>query len=536
MIKNEKKSRQQKAIIIGAGPAGLTAAYELAKQTRIKPVIFEASADIGGISKTVNYKGYRMDMGGHRFFSKSQKVMDWWQKILPLETAENVKAPSKKTLKMNSSSVPETQTEAFDKFMLLKKRLSRIFYLQRFFDYPLSLNVKTISNLGLVRTLQIGISYLWAQVAPVKTEESLEDFLINRFGRVLYNTFFKDYTIKVWGIEPSEISADWGAQRIKGLSVSKAISHSMVKLIKGRKEGLGQLKTETSLIDKFMYPKYGPGQLWEEVALKIVEMGGDIHLNQEVTELYCAGNLVQSVLSTDKASGKTYKHDADFVISTMPVKDLINSMGSIVPSETKRISNGLIYRDFMTAGILVKNLSLQTNGSVYKSIPDLWVYIQENDVKLGRLQVFNNWSEHLLQKGDKQNIWLGLEYFCNEGDELWNMNDDDFIHFAISELEKINVIKSEDVLDGTVIRVPKAYPAYFGSYDRFNEVKEYLDRFKNLFLIGRNGMHRYNNMDHSMLTAMEAVKNIRFNLIGKNNIWKINSQNEYHEEKAYEAN
>ncbi len=537
-------SFNQKAVIIGAGPAGLTAAYELLDKTDIQPVILEATDAIGGISKTVNYKGNRIDIGGHRFFSKSDRVMEWWQNILPLQGSparddlilerEVPTAPESKKKEIGSSkiitaSAPDPEQD--DMVMLNRSRLSRIFYTRKFFDYPVALNWKTISNLGLKNTFKIGLSYFNASVNSVDPEESLEDFFINRFGRELYLTFFKDYTEKVWGVPCDQINADWGAQRIKGLSIKKAISHA-VKSNRQKTEDIGQKDVETSLIGQFMYPKYGPGQMWEEVARLVTDAGGSIILQHQVVGIETEHDRVQAVLVKDN-TGEEKRIEADYFFSTMPVKDLISSFQIDIPADVKDIAEGLLYRDFITVGLLVDDMQIKnetTQKTIRDIVPDNWIYIQERDVKLGRLQIFNNWSPYLVSDPDK--IWIGLEYFCYEGDQMWNMSDDEFSSFAISELAKIDIIDKKSVQDRVVIRVPKTYPAYFGSYHRFGRIREFTDQFENLFLIGRNGMHRYNNMDHSMLTAMLAVDNLVRGTTSKDNLWQVNSEEDYHEENG----
>ncbi len=379
-----------------------------------------------------------------------------------------------------------------------------------------------------MRIVRIGFSYLWSRIYKIKDEKTLEDFFINRFGKELYNTFFKDYTHKVWGIPCSEIRPEWGAQRIKGLSISKAILHAIKSVFK-KDDSIHQKKTETSLIEQFMYPKFGPGQLWEELACKIKAKGGKIYLNCEVTGLASDQNEIIAVTVREIKSGESKEEKADYFFSTMPVKDLINSLND-VPTKVTEIANGLIYRDFITVGLLLKELRIknQTNHkTIHNIVPDNWIYIQERDVKVGRLQIFNNWSPYMVK--DDETVWIGLEYFCNEGDELWSMPDEEFVEFAIDELEKIEIINKNNVLDNIVIKMPKTYPAYFGSYDKFDDIRDHVDKIENLFLIGRNGMHRYNNQDHSMLTAMEAVKNIINNVKTKENIWNVNTEEEYHE-------
>jgi protoporphyrinogen oxidase len=415
--------------------------------------------------------------------------------------------------------------------MLLRNRLSRIFFLRKFFDYPVSLNINTIKNLGMARLIRIGLSYMRVRLFPIKSEKSLEDFFINRFGKALYGTFFKDYTEKVWGIPCSQIQPEWGAQRIKGLSISTALLHAAKNLV-SRDRSISQKDTETSLIEQFMYPKYGPGQMWEEVARIIREKGGEIHLNHRVTGVNTQGQRVKDVEITDQQIGERMTVQGDYVFSTMPVKELIRVFQNEVPDNVRKVAEGLMYRDFITVGLLLNKLKIKNTTRIQtrdQLIPDNWIYIQERDVRLGRLQIFNNWSPWLVK--DPNTVWMGLEYFCNEDDDLYTMPEEDFVRFAIDELVHIDIIEKEDVLDSVVIKMPKTYPAYFGSYDRFAEVRRFTDRFENLFLIGRNGQHRYNNMDHSMLTAMISVENIIDGIKTKDNIWAVNAEEEYHESK-----
>lgn len=526
---------QETAIIIGAGPAGLTAAYELVTRTDIKPIIIEKSNDIGGISKTVVYKGNRIDIGGHRFFSKSDIVMKWWQEIMPIqgskskdEILKDIYYQNKRTTVSLSPNGPDP--EQTDRVMLIRSRLSRIFFLRKFFDYPISLNGKTISNLGIVRIVRIGWTYMWIKIFPIKNVNSLEDFFISRFGVELYETFFKDYTEKVWGVPCSEIAADWGAQRIKGLSVSRALLHAIKSIIKKEKT-IEQKNTDTSLIEQFMYPKLGPGQMWEIVADIIKQKGGEIIMNAEVVELGISDDKVTGLRYMDSSTKNTTLISGDYFFSTMPVKELMVAMNSQVPEDVKKVSDGLQYRDFITVGLLLNKLKIKNETKIHtlnSLVPDNWIYIQERDVKIGRLQIFNNWSPYMVS--DIEKVWIGLEYFCNEGDELWQKEDSDFIQFAIEELESIDIINKEDVVDSTLIRVPKTYPAYFGTYADFDVVRNYTDKFENLFLIGRNGMHKYNNQDHSMLTAITSVNNIISGKKSKENIWDINTEGDYHEE------
>lgn len=511
------------AIIIGAGPAGLTAAYELLDKTNIKPIICEMTNEIGGISKTINYKGNRIDIGGHRFFSKSDVILNWWKNILPLRT-EKISEPD--NLRGTTAHRPEN-----DRVMLIRNRLSRIFFLRKFFDYPVTLNFNTLQNLGLKRILKIGFGYIKIKLFPIKKEKSLKDFFINRFGKELYLTFFKDYTEKVWGVTCDKIKPEWGAQRVKGLSISKTILHAIKEsLIKDT--SITQKDTETSLIERFMYPKFGPGQMWERVAEIIKEKGGEINKNYKVVGIKSSDNRVTEIEIQNKITGEIKIEKGDYFFSTMPIKELIQSFGEQVPQEVREVAQGLMYRDFITAGLLLKKLKIKNETKIKTTnnlIPDNWIYIQERDVKVGRLQIFNNWSPYMVK--DNKTVWVGLEYFCNEGDEMWNKADNDFLNFASEELAKIDIIEKKDILDGLVIRTPKTYPAYYGTYDRIDVVKKFTDSFENLFLIGRNGMHKYNNQDHSMLTAMAAVQNIIDHVKTKDNIWAVNAEKEYLEKK-----
>ena len=520
------------AVIIGAGPAGLTAALELLRRTDIQPIILEADDCVGGISRTINYKGNRIDIGGHRFFSKSDWVMNWWKDILPIEanSEENIEI-SYQNKKRNVTTSSSVKSHPDDNIMMVRNRLSRIYFLRKFFDYPLKLSPETLKNLGFLRMLEIGSSYMWSQVNQQKPEKSLEDFLINRFGKKLYLTFFKNYTEKVWGVPCHEISAEWGAQRIKGLSISKAIVHALGKLFP-KTGDLSQKDTNTSLIERFLYPKFGPGQMWEEVTKQVLAQGGVLHYQHKVCGLSFKEDKIASVEAENSITGEKQVLNADYVISTMPVRDLIKAMGNIPAHDVKQIAQDLPYRDFMTVGLLVSKMKANTQSAsehANNMPPDNWIYIQEQDVKVGRLQIFNNWSPAMVK--DPNTIWLGLEYFCNEGDELWSMADADLKVLGAKELAKIGMIEEADVLDSTVIRMPKAYPAYFGSYTDFDKVRSYLDTIPNLFPVGRNGMHRYNNQDHSMLTAKLAVDNIIAGISCKDNIWAINVDDDYHEEK-----
>ncbi len=522
-------SHRKTAIIIGAGPAGLTAALELLRRTDIHPIVLEASDQVGGIARTVNFRGNRIDIGGHRFFSKSTRVMNWWLDILPLQHVNGQFGESFKITYQNMTrdltvTAPGPDPDQEERVMLIRKRLSRILYRRRFFDYPLSLSPKTLINLGVLNVIRIGLSYVRARLSPITPEKSLEDFFINRFGRELYLTFFKDYTEKVWGVPCTEITPDWGAQRIKGLSISKAVFDAMKRALNIRRNGT-QSKTETSLIQYFLYPKYGPGQMWEEVAAQVQRRGGEIRMRSTVVGVDANGHLVRGVQVRNEATGTIETLKGDYVLSTMPVRDLVQSMNGTVPAAVKRAAGALQYRDFITVGLLFRKLTPRDG-----KLPDSWIYVQERDVKVGRIQVFNNWSPYLIRNQDQ--TWLGLEYFCQEGDALWKSSDEDLLKLGVSELCSLRLADRADFVEGVVLRMPKAYPGYFGGYEDFPNVRRFLDGYENLFLIGRNGMHKYNNMDHSMLTAMAVVDNIAADVRTKENIWSVNAEAEYHEEGA----
>lgn len=515
----------KKALIIGAGPAGLTAAYELLKKGEdIEVVVFEESDTFGGISRTVNHNGNRMDMGGHRFFSKMPEVNEWWNNILPLQGA-----PSKDDIILNrgvelSQGGPDPEKE--DKTMLYRTRVSRIFFDDKFYDYPISLKMETFKNMGVINTIKVGFSYLWAMIFK-KPETNLENFYINRFGKKLYSMFFEYYTENLWGRHPRDIDASWGKQRVKGLSIIAVIKDIFGKIFKGKNR-----KVETSLIEQFMYPKLGPGQLWELTAEEIEKMGGKIIKGAKVTKIIKnEGNLLTGVIYEKDGKEETAK--GDYVISSMPVKDLVAGMND-VPETPARIAAGLPYRDYMTLGVLVPKLKLVNKtkmATVGNIVPDCWVYVQDRRVKMGRFQIYNNWSPYLV-KDLENTVWVGLEYFCFEGDETWNMTEEEFAKLGVAEMVKIGLIDDADsVLDVHMERVKKAYPAYFDTYEEMPKLVEYLSSIENLYCVGRNGQHRYNNLDHSMCTSFEAVKNILAGKKTKENIWSVNTEEEYHEEK-----
>ena len=521
---------EKTAIIIGAGPAGLTAAYELLTRSDIKPIILEQTDYIGGISRTAVHNGNRIDIGGHRFFSKDDRVMNWWLHMLPMEHVED---PSIQIMYQGSSQVVQGQDksgpnpEQVDRCMLVRSRKSRIYWGRRLFDYPLTLSTNTLRNMGIGRAMKAGLSYLRSSWFPIRPEQNLEEFFINRFGRQLYRTFFKSYTEKVWGVPCHEISAEWGAQRIKGLSITRAIKHAIGKAFKGSSRGLSQKQVETSLIERFLYPKFGPGQMWEVTAEEIKARGGSILLRHAATGLRVQGNSIVAVKVQNLETGQEQWVDSNFVFSSMPVNTLVRALGDHVSKESHEVANGLMFRDFFTVGLLVNKLKLQESDG--EPVRDNWIYIQEPDVLIGRLQIFNNWSPYLV--ADKSKFWLGLEYFCYDTDPIWTRPDPELIALGTSELDKIGIIDRADVTDGCVFRMKKTYPAYFGSYNRFDVIKKELSRFSNLFCVGRNGQHHYNNQDHSMLTAMVAVDNIIAGHCDKATVWDVNTERNYHEEK-----
>ena len=536
-------------VVIGAGPAGLTAAYELLKRTQpgaaarsstdagsgagaaaktspaaeeYQVTVLEESGKFGGISRTVEYHGNRMDMGGHRFFTKDKSVNAWWDAMLPKQgapAADDIMLNRRATL---TEGGPDPEKE--DRVMLRRNRVSRIFFNGKFFDYPITLKAETFKNMGLGTTVVAGFSYIKSALFK-REEKSLEDFYINRFGRKLYSMFFEHYTENLWGRHPSEIDPSWGAQRVKGVSIRAVLKNAIEKSL-----GKANRKVETSLIEEFSYPKLGPGELWDVTAEEIRKLGGTILLNSRVTKIVKnKDNVITEIGYENDGDFKTLP--ADIVISSMPIRDLVGGMND-VPADPARIAAGLPYRDYMTLGVLIPHLNLVNStgtATVGNIVPDNWVYVHDRTVTMGRFQIYNNWSPYLV-KDLEHTVWMGLEYFCTEGDKMWSMTDEEFAQMAIKEMVTLKLINSTDeVMDCHVERVKKAYPAYFDTYEEMDKLVEYLNTIPNLYCVGRNGQHRYNNIDHSMVTSFETVKNILSGRTDRSNIWNVNTEKEYHE-------
>ncbi len=461
-----------KILIIGAGPAGLTAAWE-AEKLGIKTLVLEGDKEVGGISRTVERNGWRFDIGGHRFFTKVDEVYKIWDEIL-----------------------------GSDDF-LLRPRMSRIYYKQKFYDYPLKAS-NALFNLGIFEAIRCVLSYFYVRIRPPKNQDNFENWVAARFGWRLYNIFFKTYTEKVWGVDATKIGSDWASQRIKNLSLMKAILNAF----QINKSG----EIITTLIDKFKYPKYGPGMMWETAYKKLIDKGHEIKLNKRIVEI---SKEDDHYLVTTK-DGEQFK--ADNILSSMPLAHLPKT---IKPSPSKEVLNSgenLKFRDFLSVALVINEED---------AFPDNWIYIHEPGVKVGRVQNYGSWSPFMVKEGK---TCLGLEYFVNIGDELWSMEDEKLIALATDELEKLSLIKKDSSLEGYVVRMPKAYPVYDLNYSKnIENIADWLSKeHKGIHPIGRNGMHRYNNQDHSMMTAVKSVRNIVLNEV--NDIWKINVEEDYHEE------
>jgi protoporphyrinogen oxidase len=473
-------TRGDRVVIIGAGPAGLTAAYLLAKQGLYRVTVLEGDEVVGGISRTATYKGFRFDIGGHRFFTKIRSVEDLWHELLGGEFI----------------SVP---------------RLSRIQYNGHFFDYPLKAG-NALRGLGLVNATLIVLSYLKWHYRPYPVEDTFEQWVTNRFGKRLYEIFFKTYTEKVWGIPCTEIRAEWAAQRIQGLSLARAILNATA-LNK-------RTSTIKTLIHTFQYPRLGPGQMWEACRDRVVECGHQVLLRHDVDRIEMHGGRACTVHASTPSGERTF--EADHVISTTAVRSLVRALSPRPPHEVCEAAEGLRYRDFLVVALILNRDKL---------FPDNWIYIHTPGVKVGRIQNFNNWSAAMVPTPGM--TCLGMEYFCFEGDGLWTARDEDLIAQAGRELEQLGLAQQSSIVDGTVIRMPKAYPIYDASYrTHLMKVREFIDVIPNLHTVGRNGMHKYNNQDHSMLAAMLTVSNMQG---GSHDIWDINTDMDYHEEQKLEA-
>ena len=513
---NDYNIKKEPIVIVGAGPAGLTAAYELA-QLKFKVVVLECSASSGGISKTINYKGNLIDIGGHRFFSKSEKVLKWWAQMLPFsEVPKNTKI----NYHNKSVDLKDIISSGKNELMILRDRKSRIYFHRRFFEYPLQVNYALIKNLGKRRSLRIVKDLIKAKIKPIKNEKSLEDFYINRFGEELYKTFFKDYTKKVWGLSCKDLSADWGRQRVKSLDIRSIIWHSIKKLIYST--GTYGSKAQRSLIEKFLYPAKGPGMMWDKVEEKCLENGVQIIKQAWVNHIGLKSNSAYKVSYVKDDA--THEIKCSALISTMPLKHLIRSLSPSAPKHVRSISDNLQYRDFIIVGLSFTKLKFKQEKNEF--IKDNWLYIQDKGVKIGRLQVFNNWSPHMVN-GD--HCWIGAEYFCSKGDSIWNLDQKEMIRLAVEELEQIGIVDKTEYLDGTVVKCPKAYPSYTGSYSQMSVIQGYVEELHNGYPVGRNGLHKYNNQDHSMLTAFKAVELIKNKSSSKKELWTINADDEYHE-------
>ncbi|HEX6488837.1 MAG TPA: NAD(P)/FAD-dependent oxidoreductase [Candidatus Dormibacteraeota bacterium] len=471
-----------RAVVMGAGPAGLTAAYELDKHSIPVTVVEEDPVYVGGIARTASHNGYRFDIGGHRFFSKNDEVEDLWTEILGDE-------------------------------MLTRGRLSRIYYRGKFFDYPLKAT-NALFNMGLIETIRCGFSYLWARIHPVRDPKTLEEWVSNQFGHRLFIHFFKTYTEKVWGIPTSELSADWAAQRIKGLDLGQVIKSALLPQRKP-KDRANVIKT---LIDRFRYPRYGPGQLWERVRDILHDHGHDVRMGEEVVRVTYSGGRVRS-LTVRGPDGREETIEGDQFISSLPMRELVRSLSPEPPPAVRQAAESLRYRDFLTVALMIDRDD---------TFPDNWIYIHDPDVKVGRLQNFKNWSEWMVP--DRSKTCIGMEYFCFEGDGLWTSSDEELIELGKRELSQLDFCRPEEVFDGAVVRVQKAYPVYDDAYtEHVKTIRDWAETaLPNLHFCGRNGMHKYNNQDHSMMSALLVARRIAG--VSELDPWNVNADAEYHEE------
>lgn len=508
--------KQKKVLIIGAGIAGITCAYKLVTECdNLKPIIIEQNPYIGGLATTIDYDGNFADIGPHRFFTKNEQVIEFWKSIMPLQGANAIDdILLKRKIDFDDGySDPEVD----DNVLLKRKRFSRIYYLKKFFDYPVKLNIKTILNLGIIRTMLCGFSYIKSCIIK-RREKSLEDFMINRFGKVLYNTFFEYYTEKVWGRKPRDIDKSWGQQRIKGLSLIKTLLNKFSK------------NKEISLTDEYFYPKFGAKQMCSEMLKTILEKGGEIHLDTKVVKINKSENKINS-LTVKNSQGVISDIYGDYVVSSMPVKDLLCGMNDVAQNVID-IAQNLPYRDYQLITYLVKKFNLKNNTdwrTINDICPDSWIYVQDREVKIGRIYIPKNFSPYLCR--NIEDTLICLEYFCDKDDELLSMTDNEIFKFGIEEMLKINAIQSkEDVLKSYRFKVEKAYPAYFDSYENFDVIKSYINSIENLYCIGRNGQHKYNNMDHSTLSGIMASDIIK-NSSDKTILWSVNADDSYQEVK-----
>lgn len=480
----------KKIVIVGAGPAGLAAGFRLVEKTEAEVIIVEQTDMIGGLSRTVEFEGQRMDIGSHRFFTKSERVLNFWRQFLPFEGLDNVSAAS-------------------NDYVLRKSRLSRILFGRRLFKYPLKIGLKILFKFGFFKIIKIIFSYLRVRLFPIKKVKNLEQFFINRFGKALYQIFFKDYTKKVWGVACQQIPPDWGEQRIKGMSLKKTFFNLVSKLT-------GNNNKEVSLTDYFYYPVLGSGYIYEKIAEQFCQKGGQILFNCRVVGVEKNNKEITKVFVNKNK--KIEEINANILVSSMPIKELIGGLND-VPKKIQTIANNLIYRDLIVVALVLNREDCD--------LPDHWIYIQDKELTMGRIGFYHNFSSKMTANDDQ--VIMGLEFFCNIGDTLWSKTDQELQKLALTELKKIELLKTNNLITAKVIRERKAYPSYIGVYRKFYKIKKYLDSFTNLYLIGRNGMHRYNNMDHSVLSGLVAADNIIQNRKVKKNIWQVNTEKEYHE-------